>query len=89
MYQTISAKWRRLFKTVYPWANSALEIWLLICNVAYLFDKTPFYRPWLRWVGADIRRLGAEDMVRLFIIFVSLAKASNSPRSLRQDKLPR
>lgn len=63
MLQTFSAKLRRLFKIVYPWANTAFEVWLLVCNVAYLFDKTPFYRPWLRWVGADIRRLGVEDMV--------------------------
>ena len=31
--------------------------------MAYLFDKTPYYRPWLRWIGVDIRRMGAEDMV--------------------------
>ncbi|EKM59344.1 uncharacterized protein PHACADRAFT_86095 [Phanerochaete carnosa HHB-10118-sp] len=63
--ETFAAKLRRVFKTFYPWANTAFEVWLLVCNVAYLFDKTPYYRPWLQWIGADIRRLGPEDMVRL------------------------
>ncbi|GJE84395.1 peroxisome assembly protein [Phanerochaete sordida] len=61
--ETVAAKLRRLFKIVYPWANTAFEVWLLVCNVAYLFDKSPYYRPWLRWVGVDIRRLGPEDML--------------------------
>ena len=39
------------------------EAWLLVYNIAYLFDQTPFYRPWLSWVGVDLRRLGAEDYV--------------------------
>jgi len=29
--------------------------------VAYLFDRTPFYRPWLTWMGIDLRRLSLED----------------------------
>src|ERR1700761_7840866 len=32
-------------------------------NVAYAFERTPFYRPWLSWVGVDVRRLGIEDLV--------------------------
>ncbi|KAJ7688424.1 cyclin-dependent protein kinase inhibitor [Mycena rosella] len=52
---------RRIFKTVYPWLNTSFELWLLFCNVAYLFDQTPFYRPWLSWIGIDLRRLGLED----------------------------
>jgi hypothetical protein len=32
-------------------------------NVAYAFERTPFYRPWLSWIGADLRRLGVEDLV--------------------------
>jgi len=52
---------RRTFKAAYPWLNTSFEIWLLVCNVAYLFDRTPFYRPWLSWIGVDLRRLGLED----------------------------
>lgn len=57
------AKLRRAFKVVYPWINLTFELWLLLYNIAYLFEKTPFYRPWLGWVGVDIRRLGVDDMV--------------------------
>ena len=59
---------RRAFKKLYPWLNSGFEIWLLVCNVAYLFDKTPYYRPWLSWIGVDLRRLGIEDMVRVMMM---------------------
>ncbi|KAJ3556938.1 hypothetical protein NM688_g1748 [Phlebia brevispora] len=59
---TLAAKLRRLFKAVYPWANTLFEVWLLACNIAYLFDKTPFYRPWLAWIGVDLRRMGVDDM---------------------------
>lgn len=48
----------------YPWLHTSFELWLLVCNVAYLFDQTPFYRPWLSWIGVDLRRLGSEDFVR-------------------------
>ncbi|KAI0092625.1 Pex12 amino terminal region-domain-containing protein [Irpex rosettiformis] len=61
--ETIAARLRRIFKRIYPWLNTGLEGWLFFCNVAYLFDKTSFYRPWLRWVGVDIRRMGMDDML--------------------------
>ena len=32
-------------------------------NVAYLFDQTPYYRPWLSWIGVDLRRVGIDDLV--------------------------
>ncbi|KAJ7233137.1 cyclin-dependent protein kinase inhibitor [Mycena haematopus] len=68
--------WRRIFKAVYPWLNTSLELWLLVCNIAYLFGKTPFYRPWLSWIGIDLRRLGAED-------FRATAAAKSSPSGPR------
>lgn len=65
--QTVAGRLRRIYKRVYPYANAAFELWLLLYNVAYLFEKTPFYRPWLGWIGVDIRRLGIDDMVRAYI----------------------
>ncbi|KAK0490676.1 cyclin-dependent protein kinase inhibitor [Armillaria novae-zelandiae] len=53
---------RRAYKILYPWCNASFEVWLLAYNVAYLFDQTPFYRPWLAWMGVDLRRLGIEDL---------------------------
>ncbi|KAG6831882.1 hypothetical protein H0H92_006999 [Tricholoma furcatifolium] len=58
---TFKARLKRGFKAAYPWLNTSFELWLLVCNMAYLFDKTAFYRPWLSWIGVDLRRLGSED----------------------------
>ncbi|GLB33491.1 putative PEX12 protein [Lyophyllum shimeji] len=58
---TLKARLKRGFKASYPWLNASFEAWLLLCNMAYLFDRTPFYRPWLSWIGVDLRRLGSED----------------------------
>lgn len=54
-----------MYKAVYPWLNTSFEAWLFLYNVAYLFDRTPFYRPWLSWIGVDIRRVGIDDLVSL------------------------
>ena len=42
-------------------------------NVAYAFERTPFYRPWLSWVGVDVRRLGIEDLVSVDVCMLWLA----------------
>ncbi|EIW61287.1 ubiquitin-protein ligase peroxin 12 [Trametes versicolor FP-101664 SS1] len=55
-------RWRRAYKAAYPWLNTSFEVWLLLYNVAYLFERTPHYRPWLSWVGVDLRRISADDM---------------------------
>ena len=52
-----------MYKRAYPWLNAGLELWLFIANVSYLFDKSSYYRPWLSWIGVDLRRLGADDLV--------------------------
>ncbi|EIN10291.1 hypothetical protein PUNSTDRAFT_64646 [Punctularia strigosozonata HHB-11173 SS5] len=61
--ETLMGKMRRAFKAIYPWANVTFECWLLLYNILYLFDRTPFHRPWLAWTGIDIRRLGLDDLV--------------------------
>jgi hypothetical protein len=38
--------------------NISFELWITVYNIAYLFEKTPFYRPWLSWMGLDLRRAG-------------------------------
>ena len=57
-------RFRGVYKRAYPWLNAGLELWLFIANVSYLFDKSSYYRPWLSWIGVDLRRLGADDLVR-------------------------
>jgi len=61
--KSLKGRLRKVFKASFPWLNTTFEVWLLASNVAYLFDRTPFYRPWLPWIGVDLRRLGVEDFV--------------------------
>ena len=63
--QTLRGRLRRLYKRTYPWINTLFEGWLMAYNVAYAFERTPFYRPWLSWIGVDVRRLGVEDLVSI------------------------
>lgn len=50
-----------LFKTLWPKFNKFYDAVILLYNIAYLFEKTPYYRPWLHWLGIDIRRLTERD----------------------------
>lgn len=62
------------FKTIYPYANVVYELYLLSYNVRYLFDKTPYWRPWLSWMGVEVRRMSPDDYVRFpFFSFFSFA----------------
>ncbi|KAG1753694.1 Pex12 amino terminal region-domain-containing protein [Suillus paluster] len=61
--ESITGVLRRNFKTLYPWFNTGFEVWLLAHNISYLFDRTPFYRPWLAWIGVDLRRLNMDDFL--------------------------
>jgi peroxin-12 len=63
---------QRSFKASYPWLNITFEVWLLVSNVGYLFDRTPFYRPWLAWTGVDLRRLGVDDFVSNLSLLTAL-----------------
>jgi peroxin-12 len=67
--QSMKGHLRRAFMTLYPWLNTAFEVWLMTWNVAYLFDRTPHYRPWLAWIGVDLRRLGADDFVSPCVVW--------------------
>ncbi|KDQ64948.1 hypothetical protein JAAARDRAFT_167744 [Jaapia argillacea MUCL 33604] len=66
--ESLMARYRRTFKSVYPWLNMSYELWLLAFNVGYLFDQTPFYRPWLSLIGVDLRRLGLDDYRRVALL---------------------
>ncbi|OCB90859.1 cyclin-dependent protein kinase inhibitor [Sanghuangporus baumii] len=59
---SLRSRFRELYKEIYPTLNVAFETSLMCYNIAYLFDRTPFYRPWLSWMGVDLRRLGPEDL---------------------------
>lgn len=50
-----------LFKALWPKLNKVYDAAILFYNIAYLFEKTPYYRPWLHWLGIDVRRMTERD----------------------------
>lgn len=62
------------FRKGYPYVGTLWQLWLLSYNVRYLFDKTPFWRPWFAWMRMDIRRVGSDDYVSKTIIACSTSK---------------
>ncbi|SDA01744.1 BZ3501_MvSof-1269-A2-R1_Chr8-2g09830 [Microbotryum saponariae] len=50
-----------VFKSIYPYANAAYELYLLSYSVRYLFNINPFWRPWFSWMSIEVRRMSAED----------------------------
>ncbi|KZS97604.1 hypothetical protein SISNIDRAFT_449147 [Sistotremastrum niveocremeum HHB9708] len=75
--QTFRDRFKRSFKTLYPWLNATYEGWLLLHNIAYLFNKTAFYRPWLGWMRLDIRRLNIDDYREMNALINAGSTASN------------
>ncbi|KAK0536567.1 ubiquitin-protein ligase peroxin 12 [Tilletia horrida] len=49
------------FRTSYPHFAALYQLWLLGYNVSYLFDRTPYWRPWFSLMRVDVRRMGADD----------------------------
>jgi len=49
------------FRKGYPHAQALYQLWLLGYNVSYLFDRTPYWRPWFSLMRVDVRRMGADD----------------------------
>ena len=89
--QTMPHRLKKTFKSLYPLANTGFELWLVAWNIAYLFDKTSFYRPWLSWIGVDLRRLGAADLVSCYklrktanLIFLRNRELGSLKRSNRE-----
>ncbi|GAA6012955.1 hypothetical protein JCM10207_008394 [Rhodosporidiobolus poonsookiae] len=76
-----------LFKLSYPSANLLYELYLLVYNMRYLFGRSPYWRPWFKWIGIEVRRMGQEDYERLAavpsILETLLAPPPNSPPTAR------
>ncbi|KAK4048795.1 ubiquitin-protein ligase peroxin 12 [Microbotryomycetes sp. JL201] len=61
LHTRLKALLTALFKRSWPILNLAYEVYLLSYNVRYIFDKTPFWRPWLSWMNVEVRRMSADD----------------------------
>ncbi|WWC92657.1 uncharacterized protein L201_007616 [Kwoniella dendrophila CBS 6074] len=54
-------KSQKIFKLVYPYLSLGLDLTFLGYDLAYLFEKTNYPRPWHRWLGLKVIRAGPDD----------------------------
>lgn len=45
----------------YPYATSFWQLWILSYNIRYLFNHTPYWRPYLSFLKLEIKRVGPND----------------------------
>ncbi|KAF9583185.1 ubiquitin-protein ligase peroxin 12 [Lunasporangiospora selenospora] len=64
----------KLFKKGYPYLNAAYQIAILVHYIGYLYNKTPFYSPWLRLIGIEVKRMSAADYREI------IQKSKSAPR---------
>jgi hypothetical protein len=43
---------------------TSAELYLRSYNVHYLFDKTPYWRPWVSWMSVEVHRMSADAIQR-------------------------
>ncbi|KAG0338177.1 ubiquitin-protein ligase peroxin 12 [Podila humilis] len=51
----------KAFKKGYPFVNALYQLSILAHYIGYLYNKTPFYSPWLRLIGIEVKRMTAAD----------------------------
>ncbi|KAK3834060.1 MAG: Pex12 amino terminal region-domain-containing protein [Linnemannia gamsii] len=51
----------KLFKKGYPFVNALYQLSILAHYIGYLYNKTPYYSPWLRLIGIEVKRMSAAD----------------------------
>ncbi|KAF9310349.1 ubiquitin-protein ligase peroxin 12 [Podila horticola] len=73
----------KVFKKGYPYVNALYQLSILAHYIGYLYNKTPFYSPWLRLIGIEVKRMSAADYREI------QQKAKSAPRrpanSLRES----
>ncbi|TPX32063.1 hypothetical protein SmJEL517_g04765 [Synchytrium microbalum] len=61
MIPRILKRSKKLFKTVYPYADGTYAALLFAYQLAYMYNKTDFYSPWLHLSGVEVRRMSPRD----------------------------
>ncbi|SPO19957.1 related to Peroxisome assembly protein 12 [Ustilago trichophora] len=69
-----------IFKPTYPYLKTIYQLWLLTYNVRYLFDKTPYWRPWFSLMRIDVRRVGPNDGPRKRLVPKKMPSLVRQPR---------
>ncbi|KAF9438981.1 ubiquitin-protein ligase peroxin 12 [Entomortierella beljakovae] len=63
----------KIFKKGYPYVNALYQLSILGHYIGYLYNKTPYYSPWLRIIGIEVKRMTATDYREI------LQKSKNRP----------
>ncbi|KAL1915311.1 uncharacterized protein VTP21DRAFT_6769 [Calcarisporiella thermophila] len=78
---------KRVFRLVYPLINAAYNGLILIHYIGYLFNKTDYYQPWLKWIGIEIKRMSFADyldrMMQKAQTAISITNPAASPSLIR------
>ncbi|GAA5983402.1 hypothetical protein JCM5350_007637 [Sporobolomyces pararoseus] len=79
------------FKQSYPYFTFFYEVYLLVYNLRYLFGRSPHWRPWFKFLGIEVRRMGQEDYQNLSTVpsylTTLLAPPPSSPPTTRPPVL--
>ncbi|KAF9425511.1 ubiquitin-protein ligase peroxin 12 [Podila epigama] len=51
----------KALKKGYPFVNAVYQLSILAHYIGYLYNKTPYYSPWLRLIGIEVKRMTAAD----------------------------
>lgn len=68
----LAIRLKRLFKKVYPIINFIYHVSNLGYNIAYMFEKTRYYTPWLHLIGIEVKRMDMNDYVRPIDAFIHI-----------------
>ena len=58
---SLRQRWEDAFRKGYPYVQVVYQLWMLAYNIGYLFNRTPYWRPWYRWMRVDIRRMQGNE----------------------------
>eukprot|EP01083_Nonionella_stella_P027047 74385_1 len=56
-------RFRSLFLKIFPYLHASYEALVMLFQLAYLFDKTSFYSPFLWLLGQKLQRVTRDDMM--------------------------
>lgn len=60
-FQQRKRQFENAFRKGYPYAQVAYQLWILWYNIAYLFSRSPHWRPWLQFMRIEIRRMQGNE----------------------------
>ena len=63
-YQKFTETIKSLFLTIYPYVHGSHALAVLSYHILYMFNKTPYFSPYLHILGLKVRRTTQEENVR-------------------------